>query len=228
RTRLVAGPEAVVLAVRGDGRVHHRMRAAGADHVEAAGGQADARLAGYALLGALDHRLDVAQRGIEVVPLVQPVAVELRNLVLPERLPLREHQLLQLAMRRDEQERRAGLEPDPALDAHDRLADVDSPPRAVALTELAQPVDEIRTGQRLAVEGDGNAAFPADHNFDGLGRVGRRIQQIGGWTGPAVVGPPTAVGGAPQAAVHGVAARLTGDRETARLEICYGLGALEV
>ena len=47
--------------------------------------------------------LDVAERGIEVLPLMQPVTVEGGELVLPEGLPLGEHELLELAVRGDEQ-----------------------------------------------------------------------------------------------------------------------------
>ena len=66
------------------------------------GREAHAGLAGDPRLRAGDQRLDVAERGIEVVALVQPVAVEAAELVLPERLPLGEHQLLQLAVGADE------------------------------------------------------------------------------------------------------------------------------
>ena len=127
------GPEMVLLAVRGDGGVHHGMRAPGADHLEAAGGEAHSGVPGDPRLRAGDERLDVTQRRVEVLALVQPIAVEAGELVLPECLPPGEDQLLELAVRTDQQEGRARLEADPPLDAERRLADVDVAADAVRL-----------------------------------------------------------------------------------------------
>src|SRR5688500_11378835 len=84
RPGLVPGPEEIFLAVRRDRRIHHRERAPRRDHLKAAGRETDARLARHPRLRAREERLDVAERGIEVMPLMQPVAVEPAELVLPE------------------------------------------------------------------------------------------------------------------------------------------------
>ena len=104
--------------------------------------------------------------GIEVLALVQPVAVEAAELVLPERLPLGEHQLLQLAVRADEQQRGAGLEADPALDAERGLAHVDVAADAVGLAR-ARPAAATSAGPAsgTAVERDGQAPLPAEDDL---------------------------------------------------------------
>src|SRR5512142_3084989 len=109
RPRFVSGPEPRLLAVGGDGRIHEGERTADPGRLESSRRQPHARLPRDALLRVPDQRLDVAQRRIEVLSLVQPVAVEAAALILPERLPAGEHQLLELAVRVDQQERRAGL-----------------------------------------------------------------------------------------------------------------------
>src|SRR5690606_4580373 len=74
--RLVAGPEHVLLAVGGNLAVEHRERRTRTGHQEASRREPDSSGAGDSLLRRLDHRLDVAQRRVEVVTLVQAVAVE--------------------------------------------------------------------------------------------------------------------------------------------------------
>src|SRR5690348_5772733 len=94
--RFIAGPEAVLLAVGGHGGIHHGMRAARAGHLEPAGRETHPRLPRHPLLRRRDERLDVPAGGVEPLPLVQPVAVEAAELVLPEELPLGGDELLEL------------------------------------------------------------------------------------------------------------------------------------
>src|ERR1043166_8899886 len=139
RPGLVTGPEPILLAVGRHRAVHHREGASSAGHHETAGGDMHAGLAGHPLLGARDEGLDVPERRVEVVTLVEPVAVETAELILPEDLPLGERHLLQLAVRRDEQQGGAGLEADPALDAEGGLPDVNVAAEPVAGRELPEP-----------------------------------------------------------------------------------------
>src|SRR5689334_16528481 len=105
RPGFIAGPQAGFLAIRRHGGVHQRERTAHAGDLKPSRGQQHARIAYHASLRARDQRFDVTQRRIEILSLVQPVAVELPQLVLPEHLPAREHQLLELAVRVDQHQR---------------------------------------------------------------------------------------------------------------------------
>ena len=71
---------------------------------------------------------------------MQPVAVEASERVLPEHLPLGEHQLFQFPMRLDQQERGTGLEADASLDAECGLAHMDATSRTIPGAEIAQLV----------------------------------------------------------------------------------------
>src|SRR5690349_19946195 len=223
RTGLVARPEAVLLAVGRDRRVHHRVRAAGANHLKPARRKVDAGVARHARLRAGDQRLDVAKRGVEILALVQPVAIEPPELVLPEGLPLREDQLLELAVRADQEQRRARLEADASLDAERGLADVDVAADAVALAQLAQPGDQRRARAGRAVERHRQTFAPAEHDLARRRRVGRRIHQLGGRPGPGIVGPAAAPGRAPEPTVDGVGAGAGRHGKTAGLEEGHGL-----
>src|SRR5690606_36576794 len=152
RARLVSGPEHVLLAVGGDLGIEHRERRTCTGHRETSRREPDTSGASDTLLRRIDHRLDVAQGRIEVVTLVQSIAVGATELILPERLPLGEHQLLELAMRSDEDQRRTGFEADPSLDAERGLAHVNTVTDAELRGTHREGVDDLVTGHRLAIE----------------------------------------------------------------------------
>ena len=80
-----------------------------------------------------------------ITALVQTVAVELSELVLPKALPLGEHQLLELAVRGDQRQGGPGLETDPSLDAERGFAKMDVSADAEATAVLAKALDESRS-----------------------------------------------------------------------------------
>src|SRR5690606_11195364 len=150
--RLLAGPEQVLLPVRRHPRVHQRERAPRPDHQRPPRREARAGVAGDPPLRARDEGLDVAERGAEILALAEPGTVEGAELVLPVALLPGEHQLLELAVRRDEEQRPPGLEADPALDAERGLADVDAAAQPVGGGEVAEAAHQLVALEPLAVK----------------------------------------------------------------------------
>jgi hypothetical protein len=141
------------------------VRASRADHLEPTRGEPHPRLASHPRLRAGNQRLDVPKGGIEILALMQPIAVEPAELILPEGLPLGEHQLLELAVRADQEQRRARLEPDPALDAERGLAHVNAAADAVGFAELSQSADQWRAFERDSVERHRQSVVPREHDL---------------------------------------------------------------
>ena len=125
------------------------------------------------------------------MPFVQPFAVEASEVVLPERLPARQHELLELAVRGHQDQGAPGLEPDAAFDPEHRLADVDAAPDAVAVAQRAERATRSGPLLRLAVQCDRNAALPRNDHVLRL-RARRRLasQSSGGPAHGSWVQPP--------------------------------------
>src|SRR5215210_6449876 len=121
------------------------MRASGTDHMEAARPEPHPSLTGDARLRARDQGLDVPEGGVEVLSFVQPVTIEARQLIFPERLPLGEHQLLELTVSSDEEQRGASLEADTPLDPQCGLPHMDVAADPILGGDLTQPFDQGRT-----------------------------------------------------------------------------------
>src|SRR3954468_8780546 len=164
------------------------MRTSGSNHVKAPRAEPYPSLTGDAGLRARDQGLDVPECGIEVLSFVQPVPIEAGQLILPERLPFGEHQFFELAMGTDEEQRGARLEADTTLDAECGLSHVNVAPDPVLGGDLTQPFDQGRTGQTESIQLDGKPELPAEDDLTS-NRSFWRIDQLGGWPGPGVVGP---------------------------------------
>src|SRR3989344_3002701 len=82
--RVAAVVEGVLLPVRRDLPVHQGKPAFAPDDHEPSLVELDLRLSRHRRLAAVEHLLDVPHHRVEVQALVQQVAVELRQLVLPE------------------------------------------------------------------------------------------------------------------------------------------------
>ena len=106
------------------------------------GRKSSADLARDPLLRAGEQRLDVAARGVEVLALVHQVAVDRRHRLLHPLLPAGQHQLLELAVGGEEHLRRRRLEGDAALDAEDRVAEVDAAADAEARRGALDALDQ--------------------------------------------------------------------------------------
>src|ERR1700761_2061736 len=73
---LGTGPEAIGLAITRHLRIHERMGGAHAVHAEGAGIERELHLPGDVLLAGFQESFQVAGQGIEEMPLMQQLAVE--------------------------------------------------------------------------------------------------------------------------------------------------------
>ncbi len=156
---------------------------------------------------------------------MQPVAIEAGELIFPVGLPAGEDQLLQLPVRGNQHERRPGLEADAALDAERRLSHMDPTAEPVGLRQGVQPLDQRGPIERGSVQRHRHALAPGDHHLPRCGRIGRRLEQLVGRSGPGVVGPAPAPGRAPEPAVDRIGAGLRGNGEPPLPQVGHGLVA---
>ena len=117
-----------------------------------AGTQQHSHFAAHPRLRGREQGLDVAAHRIEMLSLVHQIAVGLCDGLLDARLLAGEHQLLELAVRREQHLRRRRLEGDASLGADDGVAQMDAAADAVGARELLQLLDEGDRRQTLAVE----------------------------------------------------------------------------
>ena len=83
---------------------------------------------GHVLLRISQESLDVAGHRLQKLPFVYHCAIPVGELLLPVQLPFGEHVLFQGVVRLDDYQRRGGFKTDAALDADNRVADVDVTP----------------------------------------------------------------------------------------------------
>ena len=143
---ILVAPVAHDLAVGAELVAHQVVLAVDTHHDITVGIEIHVDIAADRNLRTLQHGLHVPHHRIVVLTLVQPVAVELRDLVLPEQLPLGEGVLLEHLVGGDDEDGACGLESHSALDADDGVADVHVAPYAVGAAEaldLADGVDRI-------------------------------------------------------------------------------------
>ncbi len=76
----------------------------------------------YPRLRGHEQSLDIAAHRVEMLSLVHQISVGLRDGLLDARLFAGQHQLLELAMRREQHLGGRGLEGHPSLGADDRVA----------------------------------------------------------------------------------------------------------
>src|SRR5207302_8535665 len=98
------------------------------------------------------QRLDIAADWIEQLPLVHEISVRLSHEVLDALLPPREHELLELTVRREQHFGGRRLECNAALRADDRIAQMDPAADAKRRGQRFQRLDHRHGGQRLAIE----------------------------------------------------------------------------
>jgi hypothetical protein len=153
------------------------VRRAYAADVAATAAQRDADVAADAGLAGIQQRLDVPHHGIEVQPLMQQIAIEAAEVLFPELLPLGQHELLELAMRLDQHQRRRRLERDPALDAENRVAQMNPAADAPLAGEGVQLGNQRRPGQGPPVERHRQAALEAERDLEGVGGLRGRLGQ---------------------------------------------------
>jgi hypothetical protein len=96
---------------------------------------------------------------------MEPVTIESGELILPVRLPFREHELLQLPVRADQQQRGSSLESNPALDAEGSLADVKTTPDSVAPGEVTQLLNDARPSEIVCIQANRQPLLPAQHDL---------------------------------------------------------------
>ena len=155
--------------------VQRVLGAPAADHRRARP-ELDPDLAAHELLRRVDERVQGVPERAEPQALVDEVRPGRLELALRPQLGLRQHEILEGAVRLDEDERRRGLVELPALDPdHPVLDHVDSadPVPAGAAVQL---VDELVQRQLVAVERDRKAFLERDHHV-------RRRRSVGGVRG---------------------------------------------
>src|SRR5262245_37878994 len=108
------------LAILAAAHGHERMRRGHAEHEKASGTQLHTRFARHALLRRREQRFDVAARGVELLAFVDELAVVRAHELLHAGLGARQCELLELAVRRQQDVRGRSLEGNPALRADDR------------------------------------------------------------------------------------------------------------
>src|SRR5512134_2219680 len=156
------GPLARGFAVLAAAHGHQRMRRRDAEHEQAAGPQLHANLARHARLRRSEQRLDVAARGVELLALVNQLAVDLAHGFLDRRLRAEQRQLLELAVRADQNLGRGRFERDAPFRADDRVAQMNAAADAIARAELLDFLDEGHGLEPNAVEADGHALHELD------------------------------------------------------------------
>src|SRR5688572_294062 len=149
-------PFARRLAVLAAAHGHQRVRRGHAEHEQAARSELHADLAGHASLRRRQQCLDVAACGVELLALVNQLAVDLAHGLLHDGLAAEQRQLLELAMGGDQDLGGGRLERDAPLGADDRVAQVNAAADAVARAELLDFLEERHGIETLAVERDGN------------------------------------------------------------------------
>ena len=140
---VLARPVAHRLAVGAEAVAHQIVRAVDTDDYEAVGVQIDVHVAADGPLAALEHGLHVAHDRIVILSFVQMIAVEGRNLVLPEKLPFRQRMLFEHMVRLDDDHRGGRFEADASLDADDRIAYVHITADAVSRTDFLYFLDGL-------------------------------------------------------------------------------------
>src|SRR5262245_15519591 len=138
------------------------MRRRDAEHEQAAGPQLHANLARHARLRRSEQRLDVAARGVELLALVNELAVDLAHGFLDRRLRAEQRQLLELAVSADQDLGRRSFERDAPLRADDRVAQVNAAADAVARADFLDLLEQCDGIEALTVEGDGHALRELD------------------------------------------------------------------
>src|SRR5579863_4539639 len=110
---------------------------------EIAGLQPHVHLAGDALLGGEQERLDVTAHGIEQLAFVHEVTVRRCQLLLDALLASGEGELLELAVRGEQYLRRGRLEGDASLGADDGVAEVNAAADAEGRGERLELLDDL-------------------------------------------------------------------------------------
>ena len=126
--------------------------------------EADPSLTRNALLRLIDERLDVSHNRVEYLTLVQHFPVKVGQVILPEPLPVRRRDLLELRVGSDQDNRGTGFEGNAPLDTSDRVADVNTPADAVLSTQSADLRNKLHAAERFAIESDGEALRELDRH----------------------------------------------------------------
>ncbi len=119
---IVTAPTEVHLAVASEFVAHQVVVGTYAYELETVGIKLHYHIAAYVTLALFEHGLHIAHYGIEILSLVEVVAVECRDLILPEYLPLGEGVFLKHVMSFYYHHGCGGLETYAALDTYDSVA----------------------------------------------------------------------------------------------------------
>src|SRR5690606_3919264 len=206
------------------------MRRLHADDEYAARAKQAAYRAGHARLRRLEQGFDIPRRGIELLAFVDEIAVGLRERLLDTHLQARQRQLLELAVRGQQDLRGRRLERDAALRAEDRVAQMDAAADRVRRSDRLELLDQRDRREPLAVDRYRHAALEADLDLDrllglveragrehprGLGDGVLRVERLG-----------AADRHAPEPAIDRIRRSFRRHRQTALLEIPDLVGAL--
>src|SRR4030095_9194743 len=114
-------------------------------------------VAGDPLLRRAEQGLDVAAHRIEMLTLVNEIAVDGGDRLLQPQLPAGQHELFELPVRGDQHLGGRGFEGHPAPDAEDGLAEMDPAADAVTPRRLLHRFDQLDRRELLAVPRRGDS-----------------------------------------------------------------------
>src|SRR6185437_6274238 len=173
--RIGRGPLACRFAVHTLRGAHERVRRVDSLDEDAARPQEHVHVARHALLRGDEQRLDVAADRIEELALVHEIAIGLGDELLDALLPAGEHELLELAVRGEEQLGGRRLEGDATLRADDGVAEMDAAADAEGRRSRLERFDQRNGPERAAIERRWSSAQERDGVPFGLARPRERL-----------------------------------------------------
>src|SRR5690349_5527381 len=206
------------LAVARIARREQRVRRLHAFDEHCAAGESHERAARDARLARGEERLEIALERIVEEALMEAAAVDVAEMVLPETLLFGEDQLLELAVRVEQDLRRRRLERDASLDAEHRVAEVVAAADAELAAVVVQALDQVDRRHAHAVDRDGNARFERDLDARVAAAAFRPVPRFLGERLRAVAHLRAADREAPEPRVDRVAAAGRRDRQVMLLE----------
>src|SRR5690606_19608441 len=138
---ILTGPAQVHLSIFTELRRHQVVRRNYSCNLKSVWVQLQVNVSRHVVLGACQERFYVAHNGIEVLALMQPVAVELGELVLPAQLPFCEDMFLKRVVCLEYDHRGGGLKTDAPLDTDNGVPNVNVPPDGIGPRDLLEALD---------------------------------------------------------------------------------------
>src|SRR5688572_13291118 len=150
--RIGRAPFARRFSVYALGGGHQRILRGDAFDKQTAGAQEQMHFACHAFLAAQQQSFDVAANRIEVLAFMDQVSIRLRHRFLDARLSSGQHELLQLAMRGQQDFRRRRFEGDATFGADDGIAQMNAAADGEGCPQGFQRLDQLDGRHAFTVE----------------------------------------------------------------------------